>query len=175
MISIDRPWIILYPLSIFHFAFVLRDFSIRRMVMDDLHQFCCQNKKCPKYGIRGAGNIHVKDTYGPYHTRLLRCRICKQRFSERKGTLFFDSRLPPDTVVSILEHVVEGNGVRKTGRLVKVDPYTVSRYTKLAGEHAEQLHAELVAFSPKDRGGSVRRKVGLRVQEGKKLRRKQSG
>ena len=138
--------------------------------MDDLHTFCCQNKKCPKYGIRGEGNIRVKDIYGPHGTRLLQCRICKQRFSERKGTIFFDSRLPPDTVVSIVEHVVEGNGMRKTSRLVKVDPHTVCRYTKLAGEHAEQLHDELVAFSPEDRRGSIRRKVGLRVQEGKKLR-----
>jgi transposase-like protein len=140
------------------------------MVMDDLHTFCCQNKKCPKYGIRGEGNIRVKDTYGPHDTRLLQCRFCKQRFSERKGTIFFDSRLPPDTVVSLIEHVVEGNGMRKTSRLVKVDPNTVCRYTKLAGEHAEQLHDELVAFSPKDRRGSIRRKVGLRVQKGKKLR-----
>jgi transposase-like protein len=142
--------------------------------MDDLNKFCCHNKECAKYGIRGEGNIRVKDTYGPHDTRLLQCRICKKRFSERRGTIFFDSRLPPNTVTAIIEHVVEGNGVRKTGRLVKVDPYTVSRYTKLAGEHAEQLHDELVAFSPKERRNSVRRKVGLRPKERKELRRKQS-
>ena len=142
--------------------------------MDDLHKFFCPNKKCSQYGIRGAENIRVKDTYGPHHTRLLQCRVCKQRFSERRGTIFFDSRLPPDTVVSLVEHVVEGNGVRKTSRLVKVDPNTVSRYTKLAGEHAEQLHDELVAFSPEDRRGTVRRKMGLRQKKRKKLQRKQS-
>jgi len=37
--------------------------------------------------------------------------------------------------------------MRKTGRLVNVDPDTVSRYTRLAGEHAEELHDELVDFS----------------------------
>jgi transposase-like protein len=142
--------------------------------MDDLNKFCCQNKNCSHYGKRGEGNIHVRDTYGPYNTRLLRCRICKKRFSERKGTIFFDSRLPPDTVVSLVEHIVEGNGVRKTSRLVRVDPHTVSRYTKLAGEHAEQIHDELVDFSPQHRRGPTRRKVGLRSEEGKKLRRKQS-
>jgi len=138
--------------------------------MDDLHQFCCQNKKCSQYGIRGGGNIRVKDTYGPHNTRLLQCRTCKYRFSERRGTIFFDSRLPPETVVSLVEHIVEGNGVRKTGRLVKVDRNTVSRYTKLAGHHAEQLHEELVAFSPTDRRGTVRRKVGFCPKEGNKLR-----
>ena len=89
----------------------------------------------------------------------------------------FDSRLPECTAIAILEHVVEGVGMRKTGRLLKVDPATVSRYTKLAGEHAEQLHDELVAVfsvtpSPEYRRGSVRRKVGLCVEEAKKLRRK---
>ena len=144
-----------------------KDLSLLETIMDDLHKFCCQNKKCPKHGARGEGNIHIRATYGPNNTRLLYCLICKKPFSERRGTVFFDSRLPEATVVSILEHVVEGNGMRKTGRLVKVDPATVSRYTKLAGEHAEDLHDELVAQiattrSPGNRGDSVRREVGLR-------------
>jgi LacI family transcriptional regulator len=124
--------------------------------MDDLKKFCCHNKECPQYGIRGGENIRVRDTYGPHNTRLLQCRTCKQRFSERRGTIFFDCRLPEKTVVSIVEHVVEGTGMRKTGRLLNVDPDTVIRYTRLAGTHAEQLHDELVAFSPEDRRGSVR-------------------
>ena len=62
--------------------------------------------------------------------------------------------------------------MRKTARLTDVAPDTVIRYTKLAGLHAEQLHDELVAFSPSERRDSVRREVGLRVQEGKELRRR---
>jgi transposase-like protein len=143
--------------------------------MDDLKNFCCQNIKCPKHGVRGEKNIRVRARYGTKNTRLLYCTHCKETFSERRGTVFFNSRLPDDTIVSIHEHVAEGNGMRKTGRLLHVDADTVIRYTRLAGEHAEQIHDELVAFSPKDRRGSVRRKVGLRVQEGKKLRRKQPG
>lgn len=112
--------------------------------MNDLKNFCCHNKNCPKHGIRGENNIHVRAVYGPNGTRLLYCLECKKTFSEHRGTVFFDSRLPKEKVISILEHVVEGNGMRKTGRLVDVDPETVSRYTKLAGEHAEQLHDELV-------------------------------
>jgi len=140
--------------------------------MDDLDKFCCVNKNCPKHGVRGEKNIRVRDIYGPNNTRLLYCLICKQRFSERRGTALFDSRLAERTVVAILEHVVEGVGMRKTGRLLKVDPATVSRYTKLAGEHAEQLHDELVDFSPEYRGSSVRREMGLRQKEAEKLRRK---
>ena len=140
--------------------------------MDDLRNFFCWNKQCAKYGIRGEDNIRVRGTYGKNNTRLLYCTYCKKTFSERRGTVFFNSRLPDDTIVSIHEHIAEGNGIRKTSRLTKVHQQTVIRYTRLAGKHAEQLHDELVAFSPKNGRGSVRREVGLRKKKTKKLQRK---
>ena len=144
--------------------------------MDDLEKFCCQNKDCPQHGVRGAGNIRVRVWYGPEKkTRLLYCRVCKEKFSEHRGTVFFDSRLPKDKVIALLEHVAEGNGMRKTSRLEKTHLQTVIRYTRLAGEHAEQLHDELVEVSPPDGGTPVRREVGLCLQKGKALRQKQSG
>jgi transposase-like protein len=124
--------------------------------MDDLDKFCCQNMNCPQHGVRGEKNIRVRAYYGPNNTRLLYCTHCKKTFSERRGTVFFDSRLPEEKVVSLLEHVVEGNGIRKTSRLEKIHQQTVIRYTRLAGEHAEKLHDELVAFSPEHQGGSIR-------------------
>jgi len=141
--------------------------------MDDLKNFFCRNKQCPKYGIRGEENIRIRGTYGKNKTRLLYCTDCKKTFSERQGTVFFRSSLPDDIIVSIHEHVAEGNGMRKTSRLTKVHHQTVIRHTRLAGQHAEQLHDELVAFSPKDGRGSVRRKWDF-VRK-KELRRKQSG
>ena len=117
---------------------------------DDLNAFCCQNPKCPDYGRRGLGNLTAPMRYGPRRRRLLRCRTCKARFSERKGTPLFGAQLPEDKVVAVLQHVAEGVGVRKTGRLVGVNKNTVVRYCLLAGDHARQLHDELVAFSPSD-------------------------
>ena len=81
---------------------------------------------------------------------MLRCRTCHVRFSERKGTPLFDTRLPPDTVAAVLEHIAEGVGTRKTARLVGVHRDTVTHYVRLAGGHAQRLHDELVAFSPDD-------------------------
>ncbi len=76
--------------------------------MDDLSRFCCQNAKCPDYGKRRVGNLSVSDRYGKNdEKRILYCRTCKGRFSERKGTPFFDARLPAAKVVSVLEHLVE--------------------------------------------------------------------
>src|SRR3954465_9841850 len=117
--------------------------------MDDLSRFCCLNSGCPEHGKRGAGNLTVTGRCGPDKSRrLLRCSTCKARFSERKGTPLFDARLPADTVTSVLGRVAEGIGTRKTARLTGVHPDTVTRYIRLAGDHAEQLHDELVAFSP---------------------------
>jgi transposase-like protein len=119
--------------------------------MDDLSRFCCLNFDCPEHGKRGAGNLTVVHRYGPEKAkRMLRCRACKARFSERKGTPLFGSRLSREKAVSVLHHIAEGNGVRKTGRLVGVNRETVARYGKKAGGHAAALHDELVALSPPD-------------------------
>jgi len=79
---------------------------------------------------------------------MLRCRICKARFSERKGTPLFDSRIAPEKGEAILEHIAEGCGFRWTGRLCKVNRGTVGRLSRLAGDRARDLHDELVALSP---------------------------
>jgi len=119
--------------------------------MQALSKFCCQNKKCPDYGKRGANNLTVCGKFGKNdHIRLLYCRTCKQRFSERKGTPLFRMKLGRKKAVSLLEHISESCGVRKTGRMIGVNKNTVMRYSRLAGEHAKMLHDELVAFSPED-------------------------
>jgi len=138
--------------------------------MDDLARFCCQNTQCADYGKRGAGNLSVCDHYGPNkQRRMLYCRTCKGRFSERKGTPLFGAQLPEKEIVSLLAHIQEGCGVRKTSRLLGVNKNTVLRYSRLAGEHSKRLHDEFVAISPSDSRGPVRRKVGLRGQEGEAL------
>jgi len=119
--------------------------------MDDLKDFCCQNPTCTDYGRRDAGNLRVGFRYGPgKRRRLLVCRTCQQRFSERAGTPLFDCRLREDTAVSVLAHLQEGVGVRKTGRLVGVNKNTVVRLALAAGRHAQLVHDERVAFSPPD-------------------------
>jgi transposase-like protein len=118
-------------------------------VDNDLFRFCCQNEHCPDYGRRGAGNLTVCARYGKQEQyRLLYCRTCRYRFSERKGTPLFGSKLPEDKAISLFRHLDERCGVRSTARLVGVTPNTVVRYSRLAGPHAQQLHDELVAFSP---------------------------
>jgi len=119
--------------------------------MGDLSRFCCLNAQCPDHGKRGGGNIGPRGFYGPNKSRrLLGCKTCKQRFSERKGTPLFHCHLPADKAVAVLEHLQDGCGVRQTSRLVKVHQRTVMRLGRKAGEHAKAAHDDLVSFPPLD-------------------------
>ena len=125
--------------------------------MDDLKSFCCQNPDCPDYGQRGRDNLRVCFRNGPNkERRVLACRTCQQRFSERKGTPLYRCKLAEDKALSVLQHLQESCGVRQTSRLVGVNKSTVIRLAVVAGGHAQQLHDELVAFSPSDPGSPVR-------------------
>ncbi len=125
--------------------------------MDDLSRFCCQNSECPDYGKRGAENLSVCGYYGPGNKRrMLRCRTCKARFSERKGTPLFHSPLDEEKVRLVLEHVAEGCGVRETGRLVGVHRDTVMRYSRLAGDHESKDQYRVRRAAERDRPRSQR-------------------
>jgi len=126
------------------------------MPADELSSFCCQDPACDAYGRRGGDNLLVIDHFGKARHRLLHCRSCQARFSEFKGTPLFNSKLPHEKVLAVLEHLAEGGGVRQTARLVGVNKDTVTRLALLAGEHAEATHDELVASSPLHPRGPVR-------------------
>jgi LacI family transcriptional regulator len=124
---------------------------------EDLSRFCCQSSDCPDSGKRGHGNLTVCGHYGKtQRTRLLSCRSCKARFSERKGTPWFRSCLPEEKAIELIEHLADRNGVRATARLLGVHRDTVVRSSRVLGEHARELHDELVAFSPSDPRGPAR-------------------
>src|SRR5262245_15763656 len=126
------------------------------MPTDDLSRFCCQNRDCPLYGERDAGNLSVCDRFAKGNHRLLYCSACKGRSSQFKGTPLFNSKLPHDKALAVLQHLAEGCGVRQTARLVGVNKDTVTRLALLAGQHAKAAHDELVAFSPRDPRGPAR-------------------
>ena len=126
------------------------------MPTDDLARFCCQNPDCESHGRRGEGNLLVIDHFGKARHRLLYCKTCKARFSEFKGTPYFNAKLPHDQVTGVLEHLNDGCGTRQTARLVGVCKDTVTRLVLLAGQHAKGTHDEVVAFSPGDPRGPIR-------------------
>ena len=125
--------------------------------MDDLKNFCCQNPDCSDYGRRGLDNLRVCFRNGPHQERrVLACRTCQKRFSERKGTPLYRAKLAEDKALSVLQHLQESCGVRQTSRLVGVNKNTVVRLAVVAGQHAKDLHDDRVAFSPADARSPVR-------------------
>ncbi len=117
--------------------------------MVSIERLCCQNTQCPDAGRRGGGNLTFRGWSGKgRRIRMVHCRTCKRRSSERKGTVLEHARLPDEKALAVLKHIQEGCGTRATSRLVEVDKNTVTRYLAVAGIHAEKLHDELVALSP---------------------------
>jgi transposase-like protein len=113
--------------------------------MKSLSEFCCIAPDCSEHGERGGENLRVHQTYGKSDTiRLLECKICGRKFSERAHTALSGSRLPKEKIISILHHLAEGCGQRRICRLVGVSRDAVSRLARIAGEHAKALHDELV-------------------------------
>lgn len=109
----------------------------------DLREYCCQNSKCAGFRKRDHGNLTITARYGKDKARrMLRCKLCGQRFSETKGTVYYRGKKSPEIIDNILRHLQEATGIRKTERLVHVHRDTVTRYGRLAGEHAFKLHDE---------------------------------
>jgi len=110
-----------------------------------LESLACVTPDCKLYGQPGQGNLSVRKEYGKHDKiRYLRCSECQEEFSERKNTALWNCKIPEEKAVSVTEHLSEGNSIKGTARLVRVDPGTVRRLNKRAGQHGEQYHDEKV-------------------------------
>lgn len=111
----------------------------------DWSAFACPNPDCSRYGQRGAKNLRPHGWSSKARgIRCLRCTTCGKSFSERAGTPLFRTQLSEDKALSIAQHLVEGTGVRATGRLCGVSLNTVLRFALRAGGHAETFHHHMV-------------------------------
>src|SRR4051812_16437583 len=105
-----------------------------RLVQGDLSGFGCQNRECPDFGKKGLGNLAIDSWYGKKKQhRMLVCRTCRKRFSERKGTELFGAQLTAETVARIAACLAEGRSIRETARVTGVNRNTVVRYSHLLG------------------------------------------
>ena len=109
-----------------------------------LESLACVNQNCEDYGLTGLENLYVRKVYGKDHIRYLRCRTCQEEFSERKNTALWNVKIRETKAISIAEHLSEGNSIKGTSRLLRVDPSTVRRLNKKAGQHSKRYHDEKV-------------------------------
>lgn len=121
---------------------------IRRPISD----FFCHSHACDYFGIRDADNLVFRGYSGQSkNIRMVYCLSCRKSYSERRGTVLFNTKMSHEKAVSVLEHLREGVGVRATARLVRVNKNTVYTLARRAGEHAVRMHDELAKTSPQSR------------------------
>ncbi len=111
----------------------------------DWSSFACPNPSCAAYAQAGQGNLRPHGWSSKARgIRCLRCTACGKNFSERKGTPLFGLHMSDEKALDIAHHVVEGNGMRSTGRLCGVTLNTVLRFAHKAGDHAQRFHDQMV-------------------------------
>ena len=90
------------------------------MKRPDLDTLACVNPACHLFRRPSEANLTVRKVYGHDCLRLLRCRMCGEEFSERRGTASCNTKLQEATTDDVMNHLDEGCSVRGTARLVKV-------------------------------------------------------
>lgn len=86
----------------------------------------------------GANTLVIRKVYGHDRIRLVRCRMCGEACSERRGTALFHTKLPEPTAEEVSNQLGEGCSVRATARLVHVAKETVARLVRVTGRQAER-------------------------------------
>lgn len=104
----------------------------------------CPNRDCKDYRKRGLGNIVLYDLYGKKERKLLRCKTCNSRFSERKGSIFFGLHTDEKTIGKTLRYLSEGKSIRETARAIGIDKDTVYRIFERARVHYENIISNLL-------------------------------
>jgi len=110
----------------------------------DLSKHFCPNPNCKDYGIRGTGNITTSTTFGKQCIRLLRCKTCNKRFSERHHTVYSGLRLEEQTITDILSCLAEGMSIRGCARIKGVSKDTVQRILERTRVHCQKVLIELL-------------------------------
>lgn len=114
--------------------------------MVDINEYFCTNSDCSQYGLRNQGNIVKSGTYtaNGEKKQMLKCQVCKKRFSETRNTVFFHSHYKPETIRQIINCTAEGNGVRATARMLELSKDGVNKIVLKAGEHCQMVLSNLL-------------------------------
>lgn len=95
-----------------------------------LYDFFCPNEACDDHGKRGLGNIIIYDRYGKDRRKLLKCKTCNFRFSERRSTFFFGFHTKESKIKEVILYLLKGMSFREAATASKLDKDTVQRIWK---------------------------------------------
>lgn len=103
-----------------------------------LWDFFCPNESCGDHGKKGRGNIIVYDRYGRSGRKLLKCRTCNSKFSERRSTFFFGLHTEESKIREVILYLLEGKSFREAAAAVEIDKDTVQRIWKKFVTYCEE-------------------------------------
>jgi transposase-like protein/IS1 family transposase len=107
--------------------------------MDTSKQFC-PNMTCSARGKKGEGNISIHDR----KRQRYRCKICKQTFSARRGTMLEGLRKPRELIVIVVTLLSYGCPLQAIVHAFGLDERTVAAWRDRAGVHCQHVHQAMV-------------------------------
>jgi transposase-like protein len=107
--------------------------------------YFCPYSDCSNHDKVGPDNqIIAAGCYGKHQAQVLKCKVCDRTFSERRGTPLFNLKASEETFYDVIACLVEGNGIRATARIKKVDKDTVAPWLDKASQHVEAVSRHLM-------------------------------
>ncbi|MBD3252050.1 DDE-type integrase/transposase/recombinase [Candidatus Uhrbacteria bacterium] len=119
----------------------------------------CPNRECLASGQVGKGNITIHSQ----KEKRYRCNVCKKTFVETKGTVFYRRKKTPEVITRVLILLAFGCPVQAIVQAFEWDERTVRSLQEQAGQHCEELHAQLVE-QPRDLGQVQADEIWVKAQ-----------
>ena len=95
---------------------------------------------CSARGKKGEGNISIHDR----KRQRYRCKICKQTFSARRGTMLEGLRKPRELIVIVVTLLSYGCPLQAIVHAFELDERTVAAWRDRAGVHCQHVHQAMV-------------------------------
>jgi hypothetical protein len=97
----------------------------------------CDNANCKHYQLVGGNNLRIQSRK---HAQLY-CNACHNKFSVRRGTMFYCLHTPMDRIVTCLGLLASGMGVNAVVRETGTTADSLRSWMVLASEQVEAFSA----------------------------------
>jgi len=101
---------------------------------------CCPNPTCSASGLTNRGNITIHDR----QRQRYRCKMCRQTFTARTGTMLEGLRKPVELVVIVVGLLSYGCPLQAIVQVFGLDERTVAAWRDRAGQQCQRVQHAIV-------------------------------